>query len=213
MHTNDDAVATTAVDETPVTGTLSTDPVVPGGVSEDKPSGDQGQTIDLQGEVDRWKHFSRENEQRAKDNYAKLQQKQTELDTANNELSHLRMQNARLNARLKYPSVTDEMFDKLCNETDPDKIDSWAESLVSLTHVGEPAAQAETNTVEPVPADSEQVEEDGGGKSPNVPQSMKKMLKGINDPGTFDPSSSPKSVYDRMLKKQQDNGKHQTSNK
>lgn len=206
MNVNENGVVTTATNGDPGTGASSAASTTPVSVTDQAPAADPVQQPDLQGEVDRWKHFSRENEQRAKDNYAKLQQKQTELDTANTELSQLRMQNARLNARLKYPSVTDEMFDKLCNVTDPDKIDAWAESLVALTHVGEQATPVEPKQSDPG-QDAGDNANKGGVDPSQIPQSMKKMLKSLNNSGTFDSKPNPKDVYDRMLEKQQNNGK------
>lgn len=212
MNVNENGVVTTATNGDPGTGAFPAASTTPVSVTDPAPAADTVQQPDLQGEVDRWKHFSRENEQRAKDNYAKLQQKQTELDTANTELSQLRMQNARLNARLKYPSVTDEMFDKLCNVTDPDKIDAWAESLVALTHVGEQAADIEPEPADPDPGAAVGNAGKDAGKTPDRnSQAVKHILDGIANPGTFNPDPNPKSVYDRMLKKQQNNGK--TANK
>lgn len=212
MNVNENGVVTTATNGDPGTGASSAASTTPVSVTDQAPAADPVQQPDLQGEVDRWKHFSRENEQRAKDNYAKLQQKQTELDTANTELSQLRMQNARLNARLKYPSVTDEMFDKLCNVTDPDKIDAWAESLVTLTHVGEQATVIDPEPTAPVSGVGDGDAGKDGGKTPDRDsQVVKNMLKGLNDSGPFDPTPNPKAVYDRMLEKQRSNGK--TANK
>ena len=42
------------------------------------------------------------------------------------------MQIARLTAQKQHPEITDEAFDALCGETDPDGIVKWADSFVQF---------------------------------------------------------------------------------
>ena len=42
------------------------------------------------------------------------------------------MQIARLKAQKLHPEITDEAFDTLCGETEPEKISEWADAFVKF---------------------------------------------------------------------------------
>ena len=65
-------------------------------------------------DVAKWKAMSRKNE-----------------DNAETERDSLRTENARLKVRMQYPQINDDAL-SLCSETEPEKIQEWADKYAKL---------------------------------------------------------------------------------
>ena len=70
-------------------------------------------------ELAKWKAMSRKNEDRASANYKAFQSADAELKAAKTQI-------ARLEAKAKYPQITDAVLSDLCPATEPEAIASWA---------------------------------------------------------------------------------------
>jgi hypothetical protein len=75
-------------------------------------------------DVAKWKAMSRKNEDNAKANLKRAEHAETERDS-------LRTENARLKVRMQYPQINDDAL-SLCSETEPEKIQEWADKYAKL---------------------------------------------------------------------------------
>lgn len=164
----------------------STEPVKDPAPAQDKP--------DFADDVEKWKHFSRENENRASENYRKLQESEKhagELDekltAVNGELHASRMENAKLKAMLKHPQLTQEVFDSLFKGDDPDEVESWAEQAAKLI---------------PMPSAENGAEEHGQAKREPNPD-IKHIIDGAKGEGTFKTGPVKGEAYKRAMERQQ----------
>ena len=76
----------------------------------------------------KWKAMSRKNEDNAKANLKRAEHAETERDS-------LRTENARLKVRMQYPQINDDAL-SLCSETEPEKIQEWADKYAKLNSLG-----------------------------------------------------------------------------
>lgn len=165
----------------------STEPVKDPAPAQDKP--------DFADDVEKWKHFSRENENRASENYRKLQESEKhagELDekltAANGELHASRMENAKLKAMLKHPQLTQEVFDSLFKGDDPDEVESWAEQAARLI---------------PMPSSEPAGEDPEPQKKPTATQATKHIIDGAKGEGMFRTAPVKGEAYKRAMERQQ----------
>ena len=76
----------------------------------------------------KWRDMSRKNEDNAKANLKRAEHAETERDS-------LRTENARLKVRMQYPQINDDAL-SLCSETEPEKIQEWADKYAKLNPLG-----------------------------------------------------------------------------
>ncbi|NMM93877.1 hypothetical protein [Bifidobacterium oedipodis] len=85
---------------------------------------------------DKWKAFSRKNENTSNANYKGWQESKAHA-------AQLEAENARLRAKIAHPQITDEAFEKLCKTSNPDEITAWAEDyskeIAKFSTMKEPA--------------------------------------------------------------------------
>ena len=79
-------------------------------------------------ELAKWKAMSRKNEDRASANYKAFQSADAELKAAKTQI-------ARLEAKAKYPQITDAVLSDLCPATEPEAIASWAEKYAAYNPI------------------------------------------------------------------------------
>ena len=100
---------------------------------------------DLSEKLGMWKHQARENEQKMYENRDRANAAEAKLADTEGALAKANVQIARLTAQKQHPEITDEAFDALCKETDPDEIIKWADSFVqfmpSKSETGEPTVK------------------------------------------------------------------------
>ena len=91
-----------------------------------------GASDDLSEKLGMWKHQARENEQKMYENRDRANAAEAKLADTEGALAKANVQIARLTAQKQHPEITDEAFDALCKETDPDEIIKWADSFVQF---------------------------------------------------------------------------------
>lgn len=121
----DDAAETAATQN--VSGTDAT--TQPNTVEPDarKPSDDDGAD-----QLGMWKHQARENERKMHENRDRANAAESKLTDVEGELAKANVRIARLEAQRQHPEITDEAFDTLCRETEPEKISAWADAFVKF---------------------------------------------------------------------------------
>lgn len=87
---------------------------------------------DLSEKLGMWKHQARENEQKMYENRDRANAAEAKLADTEGRLADAEVRIARLTAQKQHPEITDEAFDALCKETDPDEIIKWADSYVQF---------------------------------------------------------------------------------
>lgn len=87
---------------------------------------------DLSEKLGMWKHQARENEQKMHENRDRANAAEAKLADTEGALAKANVQIARLKAQKQHPEITDEAFDTLCKETDPEKISEWADAFVKF---------------------------------------------------------------------------------
>ena len=95
------------------------------GNADVKPEGEN-----LSEKLDMWKHQARENEQKMHENRDRANAAESKLADAEGALAEANVKIARLTAQRQHPEITDEAFDALCKETDPEGILKWADTFV-----------------------------------------------------------------------------------
>lgn len=93
---------------------------------------ENGANDDLSEKLGMWKHQARENEQKMHENRDRANAAEAKLADTEDALAKANVQIARLTAQKQHPEITDEAFDALCGETDPDGIVKWADSFVQF---------------------------------------------------------------------------------
>lgn len=93
---------------------------------------ENGANDDLSEKLGMWKHQARENEQKMHENRDRANAAEAKLADTEDALAKANVQIARLTAQKQHPEITDEAFDALCRETDPDGIIKWADSFVQF---------------------------------------------------------------------------------
>lgn len=131
------------------------------------------EATDTVDEVAKWKAMSRKNEDQAKANLKQLQAYEAEL-------AQVKAENTRLAIKGKYPQINDDVL-SLCSETDPEKIEAWAERYATLNPV-----KTETKPA-PVPAD---------------PLVRKTGRLAENPEGAFNPKPKSGDAYQRSQNRQ-----------
>ena len=87
---------------------------------------------DLSEKLGMWKHQARENEQKMYENRDRANAAEAKLADTEGRLADAEVRIARLTAQKQHPEITDEAFDALCKETDPDENIKWADSFVQF---------------------------------------------------------------------------------
>ena len=87
---------------------------------------------DLSEKLGMWKHQARENEQKMYENRDRANAAEAKLADTESALAKANVQIARLQAQKLHPEITDEAFDTLCGETEPEKISEWADAFVKF---------------------------------------------------------------------------------
>lgn len=87
---------------------------------------------DLSEKLGMWKHQARENEQKMYENRDRANAAEAKLADTEGALAKANVQIARLKAQKLHPEITDEAFDTLCRETEPEKISEWADAFVKF---------------------------------------------------------------------------------
>lgn len=87
---------------------------------------------DLSEKLGMWKHQARENEQKMYENRDRANAAEAKLADTEGALAKANVQIARLQAQKLHPEITDEAFDTLCGETEPEKISEWADAFVKF---------------------------------------------------------------------------------
>lgn len=112
------------------------------GIEPDKPTpeptGKEG--VDT---VEFWRTMARKNEDRSKDNYAKLQQAQLENANLEKQLHERDMMLAKTRLQSAHPDVFDEDTFAMCHADTVEDLNAWGEQLVKFTGKFKPA-QPET---------------------------------------------------------------------
>ena len=93
---------------------------------------ENGANDDLSEKLGMWKHQARENEQKMYENRDRANAAEAKLADTEGRLADAEVRIARLTAQKQHPEITDEAFDALCKETDPDEIIKWADSFVQF---------------------------------------------------------------------------------
>lgn len=129
---NTNTAETAASQNTPETGVTAqpkdTTASVTASITEHKNSAND----DLSEKLGMWKHQARENEQKMHENRDRANAAEAKLADTEDALAKANAQIARLTAQKQHPEITDEAFDALCKETDPDEIIKWADSYVQF---------------------------------------------------------------------------------
>lgn len=114
----------------PETGADATAAVQAPTQTDTEPSADTAGTVD---EVAKWKAMSRKNEKQAEANLRQMQAYEAEL-------AKVKAENTRLTIKGRYPQINDDVL-SLCSETDPEKIEAWAERYATLNPIATEATQ------------------------------------------------------------------------
>lgn len=139
------------------------------------PDGSSGERV--QGdELAKWKAMSRKNEDRASANLKAFQSADAELRQARTEI-------ARLQAKAKYPQITDSVLSDLCPATEPEAIAAWAEKYAQYNPL--------TGTEH---AEKAQKTEDA--------LARKTAMQAEYPSGTSHPKNQPGDVYKRVMERQ-----------
>lgn len=180
-----------SVDENPVETTVENNAEKDNGAAEGTQS--SGGNVDFENEISKWKHMSRKNEDRANENYSQLQTALKDKDSLNKDLENARgelnkvlVENARLNARVKHPEITDDMFDKLCNVQEPDAIAEWADNFAGVLSANSSDKPDEGEK------DDKQVMNPG----------IKNLIDGQKGVGTFTNKPNKGDAYKRTMERQ-----------
>lgn len=154
---------------------------------------------DFADDVEKWKHFSRVNEDRANDNYRQLLDVRKQLETSNDERDKARgelndalLENAKLNAMLRHPQLTREVFDALFKGTDPDEVEAWADEAAKLIPM-------------PGGVDDGDAKPEPGKKEPyQATDAMKHIMNMHEGDGTFKPGPRRGEAYERAMARQRE---------
>ncbi len=87
---------------------------------------------DLAEKLGMWKHQARENEQKMYENRDRANAAEAKLADTEGQLAQAQAQIARLTAQRNHPEISDDAFDTLCKETNPEEISKWADSFAKF---------------------------------------------------------------------------------
>lgn len=148
------------------------DPHEDGGKSTNDSSGERAEGDELA----KWKAMSRKNEDRASANLKAFQSADAELRQARTEI-------ARLQAKAKYPQITDSVLSDLCPATEPEAIAAWAEKYAQYNPLTGTAHAGKAQTTED-------------------PLARKTAMQAEHPTGTSHPKNQPGDVYKRVMERQ-----------
>ena len=146
------------------------------GTVEDAVKDAQTTPVDDNDELAKWKAMSRKNEDRASANYKAFQSADAELKAAKTQI-------ARLEAKAKYPQITDAVLSDLCPATEPEAIASWAEKYAAYNPI-------DTSKVERKPQQTEDA------------LARKVAMQAEFPSGTSHPKRQPGDAYKRVMERQ-----------
>lgn len=175
--------------------------------SQPEPEQSKQSAPEFTDEVDKWKHFSRVNEERATENYRKLQDAEKRaaetderLSKTVGELNDSRMENAKLKAMLKHPQLTEDVFAALFKGDNPEDVEAWAEQAAKLIPMPEPAEPAEPATAEPDDGDTP--------THGHLTKDAKHIIDGDKGKGTYKAGPVKGEAYKRSMDRQRERAAH-----